>query len=162
MPRRGVGGEDGAERGQAGGVGEEQLGVGTGLLGGVAGDDCRRAGSWDGVFVGVRPFGPTVVGWLPSRMTAGCWFPWTTAWRRCRGVPIATLAEEPLLFAEEQRAPEFNRFAIDAAEPALASRVRTLEVLRMLEQLRRRWSVRTLPSSSLEWTAISPVPLGTR
>jgi hypothetical protein len=61
--------------------------------------------------------------------------PWTTAWRRCRGVPIATLAEEPLLFAEEQRAPEFNRFAIDAAEPALASRVRTLEVLRMLEQL---------------------------
>jgi len=28
-------------------------------------------------------------------------------------VPVATLAEEPLLFAEEERAPEFNQFVID-------------------------------------------------
>ncbi len=29
------------------------------------------------------------------------------------GVPVATLATEPLLFAEEQRAPEFNQFVIE-------------------------------------------------
>jgi DNA-binding transcriptional LysR family regulator len=29
------------------------------------------------------------------------------------GVPVATLAAEPLLFAEEQRAPEFNQFMIE-------------------------------------------------
>ena len=30
-----------------------------------------------------------------------------------RGVPVATLAEEPLLLAEQQRAPEFNQFVIE-------------------------------------------------
>ena len=30
-----------------------------------------------------------------------------------RGVSVAMLAEEPLLFAEEQRAPEFNQFVIE-------------------------------------------------
>lgn len=29
------------------------------------------------------------------------------------GVPVAALADEPLLFAEEQRAPEFNQFVIE-------------------------------------------------
>ena len=29
------------------------------------------------------------------------------------GVPVAALAEEPLLLAEEQRAPEFNQFVIE-------------------------------------------------
>jgi DNA-binding transcriptional LysR family regulator len=29
------------------------------------------------------------------------------------GVPVATLAEEPLLLAEEERAPEFNQFVIE-------------------------------------------------
>jgi DNA-binding transcriptional LysR family regulator len=29
------------------------------------------------------------------------------------GVPVATLAAEPLLFAEEERAPEFNQFVIE-------------------------------------------------
>jgi DNA-binding transcriptional LysR family regulator len=30
-----------------------------------------------------------------------------------RGIPVATLAAEPLLFAEEERAPEFNQFVIE-------------------------------------------------
>ena len=42
-----------------------------------------------------------------------CWSPRGTDSRRMPAVPVGGLAAEPLLFAEEARAPEFNQFVIE-------------------------------------------------
>jgi DNA-binding transcriptional LysR family regulator len=34
------------------------------------------------------------------------------------GVPVATLAQEPFLLAEDVRAPEFNQFVVETEQPA--------------------------------------------
>ena len=56
-----------------------------------------------------RRWRPSCSGWTRS----GCSSPRATAFAAQADVPVATLAAEPLLLSEEERAPEFNQFVIE-------------------------------------------------
>src|SRR5207248_3141433 len=51
------------------------------------------------------------------------------------GVPVATLAEEPLLLAEDAQAPEFNQFVVEMCRAAGF----TPAVLQFVVSIRRPW-----------------------
>ena len=77
---------------------------------GVIGVELRQPGS------AARDLGRSRLGFTEERCTLRGRRSWPAEGHRFApspGVPVAALAEEPLLLAEEQRAPEFNQFVIE-------------------------------------------------
>ena len=75
----------------------------------VAGGRAAGRGTRDGPPWPRQRWPRSCSGWTRS----ACWSPEQHRFAASPSVPVATLAEEPLLLSEEQRAPEFNQFVIE-------------------------------------------------